>query len=224
MRTTTFIQETIVHYKNSSNFVGNKNQRVSNKIPTKLMDYENYSDEQIVNGILDNDRPLIEYFFTKKCSKLLLFIMKEVFHYKVDIRALESELFLYIASDNWKKLRQFEYRSSLLTYISVISVRFFLKRRGEMDTEEPSSFVEFDEPIEPSRGLSLESSIDVRNAISKISNEKYRYALNALDLQDMSYEQLAEQMGTNVDNLYNIHRRAKLQLKLIMTRKEDYYD
>ena len=188
------------------------------------MDYENYSDEQIVNGILDNDRPLIEYFFTKKCSKLLLFIMKEVFHYKVDIRALESELFLYIASDNWKKLRQFEYRSSLLTYISVISVRFFLKRRDEMDTEEPSSFVEFDEPIEPSGSLSLESNIDVRNAISKISNEKYRYALNALDLQDMSYEQLAEQMGTNVDNLYNIHRRAKLQLKLIMTRKEDYYD
>lgn len=31
-------------------------------------------------------------------------------------------------------------------------------------------------------------------------------------------------MEVTVDNLYNIHRHALVQLRLIMSRKEDYYD
>ncbi len=53
-------------------------------------------------------------------------------------------------------------------------------------------------------------------------NERYRKVIISLDLQEMQPEQLADEMGVTVDNLYNIHRRARLQLKLIMNRKEDY--
>jgi len=45
-----------------------------------------------------------------------------------------------------------------------------------------------------------------------------------LDLQEVRPEQLAKEMEVTVDNLYNIHRRALVQLRLIMVRKEDYYD
>ena len=40
----------------------------------------------------------------------------------------------------------------------------------------------------------------------------------------MTLDQLAEKMNVTVDNLYNIHRRALLQLRILMGRKEDYYD
>jgi DNA-directed RNA polymerase specialized sigma24 family protein len=53
-------------------------------------------------------------------------------------------------------------------------------------------------------------------------NKRYSKVIVALDLQEMRPEQLAEEMDVTVDNLYNIHRRARLQLKLIMNRKEDY--
>ena len=92
------------------------------------MDYDLYTDEQIVNGILHGDRSLTEYFFHKKCSRLLAYILYSVFDGQQDCRALESELFLHIAHNDWHKLRQFEYRSSLLAYVSVIAVRFFQKK------------------------------------------------------------------------------------------------
>ena len=58
----------------------------------------------------------------------------------------------------------------------------------------------------------------------KMPNKRYRKVIEVLDLQDIRPEILAEEMGVTVDNLYNIHRRALIQLRLVMGRKEDYYD
>ena len=33
------------------------------------MDYDQYNDEQLVNGLLKNDGSLIEYFFYKRLAK-----------------------------------------------------------------------------------------------------------------------------------------------------------
>lgn len=56
----------------------------------------------------------------------------------------------------------------------------------------------------------------------KMPNERYRKVIDILDLQDIRPEQLAEEMNVTVDNLYNIHRRALVQLRLVMGRKEDW--
>lgn len=58
------------------------------------MEYENYTDVKFVNGILSGDDNLIEYFFQKKCSKLLSFILYNVFDGHQDKRELLNELFL----------------------------------------------------------------------------------------------------------------------------------
>ena len=55
-------------------------------------------------------------------------------------------------------------------------------------------------------------------------NARYRKVIEVLDLQEVRPEYLAEEMKITVDNLYNIHRRALVQLRLIMGRKEEYYD
>lgn len=186
------------------------------------MDYNLYTDEQIVSGILQGDRQLTEYFFHRKCSRLLVFILYSVFDGQQDVRALESELFLLIAQDDWYKLRQFEYRSSLLTYISVIAVRYFQKKRTELiDTPLGDALLDKHHKM-ISTSFSIERRIDIKQALERMPNERYRKVIVTLDLQEMRPEQLAEEMGVTVDNLYNIHRRALLQLKLIMNRKEDY--
>lgn len=73
-----------------------------------------------------------------------------------------------------------------------------------------------------SYNMAIDEIIDVRHAIKRIQNARYRMVIEQLDLHDMASEVLAKKMGITVDNLYNIHRRALLQLKLIMVRKEDY--
>ena len=66
--------------------------------------------------------------------------------------------------------------------------------------------------------------MDVRSDNKKMKNERYKDVIYELDFKDMKPEEYAERHGITVDNLYNLHRRALLQLKSIMNKKEDYYD
>ena len=187
------------------------------------MDYDLYTDEQIVNGILKNDEPLITYFFQKKCAGLIKFVFFNVFDGRINLNELVNELFLYMANNDWQVFRNFQYRSSLMTYISVVAVRFFQKNRAVlMDSSHTITLI----PIKWDHydGLSVEKRMDIEAALKKMPNARYRKVIEMLDLQDVRPELLAEEMNVTVDNLYNIHRRALIQLRLIMGRKEDYYD
>lgn len=189
------------------------------------MDYELYDDKQIVDGILSNDKQLIGYFFNKKCSKLLSYIILNVYDGHVDQRELVSELFLYLAKDDWYKVRQFDFRSKLMTWLSVVAVRFFQKKREELiEKYGANTLNEKYQGVWHTPSLSTEQKMDIRSALQKMPNERYRKIIEVLDLQEVRPELLAEEMNITVDNLYNIHRRARVQLRLIMRRKEDYYD
>lgn len=47
------------------------------------MDYDLYNDHALVNGILNSDKWLSEYFCKKKCSKLFGYIIKNLFGYRL---------------------------------------------------------------------------------------------------------------------------------------------
>lgn len=189
------------------------------------MDYELYNDKQIVEGLLSNDKQLIGYFFNKKCSKLLSYIILNVFDGQVDQRELISELYIHLAKDDWYKVRQFNFRSKLMTWLSVVAIRFFQKKRGELienySTESLYS-KQFNKKHSPE--VFIDRRIDIRTALQKMTNERYRKVIEELDLREICPEQVAKEMQITVDNLYNIHHRAIVQLSLIMRRKEDYYD
>lgn len=180
------------------------------------------TDEQIIEGVLENDSSIIEYFFNKKCSGLFSYILMNVFNGNIDKRELVSELYLFMAKNNWQVFRKFKYRSSLMTYVSVVAVRFFQKKRFQM--------LDFQYPIDLNNkickedvyGYSIESKIDLQSALKNMPNVRYRKVIKELDLCDVDPGQLAEEMNVTVDNLYNIHRRALVQLRLVMGRKEDY--
>ena len=68
----------------------------------------------------------------------------------------------------------------------------------------------------------IEQRMDINSALQKMPNARYRRVIEVLDIQDVQPEKLAEEMNVTVDNLYNIHRRALVQLRIIMGRKEEY--
>lgn len=187
------------------------------------MDYDLYNDRQIVDGILGNDKQLIGYFFNRKCSKLLSYIIFKVFDGHVDQRELVSELFLYLAKNDWYKLRQFDFRSQLMTWLSVVAIRFFQKKRDELIEKPGTDYLNRKQQSGGyTHGASIDIRMDIRAALLKMPNERYRMVIEALDLHEIRPETLAKEMNITVDNLYNIHRRARVQLHLIMGRKEDY--
>lgn len=187
------------------------------------MSYNHLDDHDLVDGILNNDKELIKHFFTEKCAGLLTYIMMNVFDGNIDRRELVSELYLFLENNDWQVFRNFQYRSSLITYITVVAVRFFQRRRTQLlDLPGTTDLNNKRGGVTPIVNISNDRSIDVQTALQKMPNERYRKVIEILDLQDVRPELLAEEMNVTVDNLYNIHRRALVQLRLVMGRKEDW--
>lgn len=183
-----------------------------------------YSDKEIVDGILHNDNIVIEHFFFRECKPLFAYIVRGVFDGRQEINELINELYLYLQHDDWYKVRQFDYRSKLITWISVVAIRFFQKKRALMIDSDSIETLYGQNTFWQETGISHDRRIDVRKAIDQMPNERYRYVIIELELKERNPEELAKEMNISIDNLYNIRRRARLQLKTIMARKEDYYD
>lgn len=184
------------------------------------MEVEQYTDEQIVSGILSNDKRIIEFFFFKKCSYLLTSIIKNVFDYHVQREELISELYLYIQNDNWCKLRQFDYRSQLITWLSVVAIRYFIKKRERLIDNDITET----QYISKEKGYSIESELilkmDVLTLLENMENKRYQYILQTLILEDREPQELADELRITVDNLYNIKRRALASLRNMVLNNE----
>ena len=181
------------------------------------------TDKVIVDRLLANDQKMIEHFFYEKCTPMFTYIIRCVFDGKVEMDELISELFIMLQKDDWKKLRQFDFRSKLMTWMTMVAVRFFQKKRDTLiDSESSEALIPINkQQTNPSRNHELR--MDIESALAKMKNERYRDVIIALDLKEIEPEKYAKSIDTTVANLYNIRRRAHLQLGIIMRNKEDYY-
>lgn len=182
-----------------------------------------YSDRQVVDGILMNDEKIIEYFFFDVCKPMFKYIVHTIFDDNVDREELISELFLYLQHKDWYKIRQFDFRSKLATWVSVVAIRFFRKVRMQMIENISIETLNNQESIYKDALENEEKYIVLYRAIQQMSNIRYREVIVELELNQRKPEEVAKQMNITVDNLYNIRRRARLQLKAIMV-KGGYYD
>ena len=74
-------------------------------------------------------------------------------------------------------------------------------------------------PISPNLSVTsgeknvVELSIDVQNYMASMPNERYRYVIKSIFLDDKSPEELSEELNTPVSNIYNIKSRGIEQLR-----------
>lgn len=173
------------------------------------------SDREIVSGIINNVPRIIEYFFIERCSNMFMYILNSVFSGRIDKTELVNELFIFLANDNWRKLKDFNYNSSLMTWITVVATRFFIRKRDKLIENESSEAL-----IIESDNFNFahidEDSMNMQMAIDSMPNKRYQRAIQLLDMQEVSYEDAAAELNVSVANLYNIHRRAIAQLRCIL--------
>lgn len=180
------------------------------------------SDKELVTGILTNDKEFIHFFLFTKCAPIVGYIVKNVFHHKAEKDELINELYLYLQEDNWKKLQEFQYRSKLVSWLSVVSTRFFLKKREELIEKEADSALYTKEEKACNEPAQTIRRIDAETLLNLLSNERYKMVLQKLIMEDKEPQQLADEMGITVDNLYNIKRRALQQLMHIIRKESGY--
>ena len=168
------------------------------------------TDKQIIEALITRDGRVTRQFFFGNCRPLFLSIIRNVFSYEVDYDEFVNELYLYLMENNSYRLRQFEGRSSIYQWLKVIAIRYFIAQRDKM-IDKPS-----DEPLidKASQIMSINeesqiaAKVDIAHLRRLMPNRKYEYVIRRLVLQDAEPKDVAEELCTNVDNLYNIKKRA----------------
>lgn len=173
------------------------------------------TDQEIIQGLIARDNRVTEEFFFVKCRPLFISVMKHVFDYEVEYDEMVNELYLYLMEDDAAKLRNFEYRSSVYQWLKILAIRFFIKKRGRMIDDRSQ-----ETPYDGNKQMVIaESDSSVENDLERLfeamPNKRYVFVIRRLILDDWEPEQLAKEMNITTSNLYNIKRRAMVQLTRI---------
>lgn len=186
----------------------------------KINQSPKYSDKEIVEGILAGNHQVTSIFFGNDCKGLFYYIYSQITNYSYEPNEIANEIILYLSEKNWHKLRMFDYRSKLITWLTVVAVRYIRKKMaGVIDMQSVDTLIHQTDHCEAPINT-LEAYMDIHNGLAKMPNSRYRMVIQQLDLCEVEPDILAKEMNITTANLYNIHRRALQQLKVVMLGKE----
>lgn len=101
------------------------------------------TDKEIINGLIVKDNQITADFFFVKCRPLFYSIIRHIFSYEVDYDEFVNELYQYLMENDAAKLRGFQYRCSLMQWLKVLAIHYFVKKRNMMikDSTQESLYI-----------------------------------------------------------------------------------
>ena len=87
------------------------------------------TDQEIVDGLINRDEKITDWFFNIKYRPLFINVIKLIFDYQVDYDECISELYSHLMKNDAAVLRNFEGRSTIGTWIKIVAIRFFCSRK-----------------------------------------------------------------------------------------------
>lgn len=179
------------------------------------------TDFEIIDALIARDNEVTQEFFFERCQSLFYAIINKVFDYEVDYDEFVNELYIYLMENDAARLKQFEGRSSLYQWIKVTATRFFIKKRDQLIEDQTNdTLYEETEFTEKSPELSV---LDVQRLLMAMPNRRYAHVIQRLFIDEYAPEELAAEMHITTDNLYNIKRRAMMQLMQVALNDICYY-
>lgn len=182
----------------------------------RLAYFESLTDQTLVGLLFENNSEAVDYLLFHRCNGMFAHVVHSVFSHTETIEDLITEFYLFISDNNWDKLRKFEFRSSLNTYLTVLAVRFFKKMKisqTKIVPVDPQLIVETQKNNPDDYDIEHEiSRMEMYKAIDELSKPRERYALLS-ELNGMSAEEIAVDMGCTVSAVYNLTKKARLELK-----------
>ena len=179
------------------------------------------TDFEIIEALIARDNEMTQEFFFERCRPLFCAIIRQVYNYEVDYGEFVNELYIYLLENDAARLRQFEGRSSLLTWLKVTATRFFVKKRDQLIEDQANDTLY--EEIEIAEDRSELSVLDVQRLLMAMPNRRYAHVIQRLFIDEYAPEELAAEMHITTDNLYNIKRRAMMQLMQVALNDICYY-
>ena len=184
------------------------------------------TDQQIIEALIARDERVTQQFFFGNCRPLFLSIIRYVFSYEVDYDEFVNEFYLHLMENDAYRLRQFQGRSTIYQWIKVIAIRYFIAKRDSMiDNDSKDTLLDSvvqNETVDGEKKLT--AKMDIERLFSLMPNRRYVYVIRRLVLQDAEPKVVAQELRTNVDNLYNIKKRAIAALTAIALKEVEKYE
>lgn len=179
--------------------------------------YKNWGDKQLFDQILENNQELIVFFFYVKFLPTFEFNIKKNFFYKVDIKELIDEFYLYLSENDWKRFRTYNFSSSLNTWISVVSYRFF--KQYKLTKVDSYGLITYNDQwdqhsISWVQQCNNDISMDLKNAIQQIKNERDQQVAHLIFIEDEDINIVAEKFNLTIDYAYTVKNRIIKLLRL----------
>jgi DNA-directed RNA polymerase specialized sigma24 family protein len=162
-------------------------------------------DAQLVAELLAGNEGALHYVFYDHFKPLLKMNAYKAAGTKlVTYDDLVQELYLYLSSNNWEKLRKYNPERPFVNWFSVVSYRFFKDfSRSMIDSSDqiPISNMNDHQTAFMSNGTIGTIMMDIKQAISKLKPPRDSQILEALLLRDEEPEIVAKRHNVTVDNL-----------------------
>lgn len=182
----------------------------------QLLKMDRLSDRRLVDLLLANDEEAVEYVFFHRCDSLFAHIVNDLFHAQVKKEELIGDFYLFLSADDWRRLRQFGFRSELNTWLTVVAIRYFNQKKAVIQTNTetldtplkkevsqiPDDFDLFDQL----------SRVELYEAIERLPKPRERFALLG-ELAGKKAETIAQELGCSVAAVYNLTKKARTALK-----------
>lgn len=184
------------------------------------------TDQQIIEALIARDAQVTKQFFFENCRPLFSSIMRYVFSYEVDYDEFVNEFYLHLMENNAYRLRQFQGRSTIYQWTKVIAIRYFIAKRDSMiENESKDALLDSvvqNETVDGEKKMT--AKMDIEHLFSLMPNRRYVYVIRRLVLQEAEPKVVAQELRTNVDNLYNIKKRAIAALTEIALKVVEKYE
>ena len=209
------------------------------------------TDQEIIDRLIARDNAVTKWFFYTKCQPLFGKIIFRVFDGDIEYEELVNMVYDDLMRNDAKKLRQFQFRSTLTQYIKVIANNLAIQKKDEVIDNTSKDYLYEQKgslhgdvaPSSDSGAVSnreattqddyagegydstarLQAQMDLDNLFSQMTNKRYVYVLKKLMIEGMEPSELAKEMEVTVDNLYNIKRRAMKELTHVALKDIDIY-
>lgn len=179
-------------------------------------------DRELIERCLQR-KPAAWQAFAERFSGLFAYVIRHTADARscpvsaTDVDDIAAEVFTAIVADDFKLLRQFRGKSSLATYLAVISrritVRELTKRHKKLVVSAADRSVNGDAP---SAEQQVENRDLLEHIIAKLPPQEARI-VQAFHLEGKSYHEISSQLGIPENSIGPVLSRARDQLRRLST-------
>lgn len=176
------------------------------------------NEKKLIEGLISRDAKVTKGFFSAQCKPMLSSVAREVFMEDMDYDKVIDGLYNYLVADNGAVLRQFAgkgNKSTIYKWLRATAKSYFQKKKKEavidLHGKQPLCIENVGDHVDALQKNNKE--MDVAAMLDMIELERDRLVLEKIDVEGVSYDELAAQTGLSKPNLYNIRKRALERLK-----------